>query len=128
MAEKKRIRMKIQNLVWLDKPVNCSQHVNTDFFKPGTPQESDRTESNSVVDEDLLHLDLTVKTLISSLSDLDNIINISDQVLSRPQLEILNRGLKFCPTQSRYLTSLRLKSHFKNDTNVVTERSSTRTT
>ena len=68
------------------------------------------------------------------MSDPDNVINISD--LSGPQLEILNRGLKFCPTPGearmgalrrdldRYHRSLRLKNHFKNDTNVVTDGSS----
>ena len=70
------------------------------------------------------------------MSDPDKVINISDHVLSGPQLEILNRGLKFCPTPGeahmgdirrdldRYHRSLRLKNHLKNDTNVVTDASS----
>ena len=136
MEKVNEIRINIRRLVELNKPSKCSQSVITDFFNREAPQEFDGAEHNPVEDDDLLDFDLTVETLTSSMSDPDNVINISDHVLSGPQLEILNRGLKFCPTPGearmgdlrrdldKYHRSLRLKNHLKNDTNVVTDRSS----
>ena len=76
ITETNRIRMNIRKLVQINKPANCSQRVITDFLIPGTPHESEETAPNPVTDDDLLHFDLTVKTLKTSLSDLDNVINI----------------------------------------------------
>ena len=76
----------------------CHHMYITDFFNPGTPQEFDVRGPTTVIDEDFLNFDLKVETLTSSMPDPSNVINISDHVLSGPQLEILNRGLKFIPT------------------------------
>ena len=125
MEKVNEIRTNIRRLVEFNKTSKCSQSVITDFFSQGDPQEFDGTEHNPVKDDDLLDFDLTVETLTSSMSDPDNVINISDHVLSGPQLEILNRGLKFCHTPGKarmgdlrrdldkYHRSLRLKNHLK---------------
>ena len=76
ITETNRIRINIPKLVQINKPANCSQRVITDFFIPGTLWESEETAPKPVTDDDLLHFDLTVKILKTSLSDLDNVINI----------------------------------------------------
>ena len=50
------------------------------------------------VDCDLEYFRQLVKLKSESIPDLDNVINLSDHMLTIPQHEILNKGLKFCPT------------------------------
>ena len=89
----KRIRTNIRRLV--DMNTNKSQRVITDFFNPGTSQELDEREPNTVIDGNLLDFDLSVETLASSMPDPSNVINILDH------LEILNRGSNFVPLRGR---------------------------
>ena len=82
---------------------------------------------NTAVDHDLVEFRDSVELKFESIPDLDNVINLSDHMLTIPQLEILNKGLKFCPTPGeaqmgdlrrdldKYHRSLRLKCHFKDD-------------
>ena len=79
------------------------------------------------VDCDLEYFRQLVELKSESIPDLDNVINLSDHMLTIPQREILNKGLKFCPTPGeaqmgdlrwdldKYHRWLRLKSHFKDD-------------
>ena len=119
------LRSRIRDLVmFANKPVNCSQHVITDFFTSVKPRESDNMAHIPEVDCDLAHFHQLVELKSESIPDLDNVINLSDHVLTIPQHEILNKGLKFCPTPGeaqmgdlrrdldKYHRSLRLKSHF----------------
>ena len=111
----------------VNKPVNCSQRVITDFFTSETPRESDNMAHIPEVDCDLVYFRHLVELNSKSIPDLDNVINLSDHMLTIPQREILNKGLKFCPTPGKaqmgdlpwdldkYHRSLRLKSHFKDD-------------
>ena len=67
---------------------------------------------------------------------MDNVINLSDHMLTPAQPEILNKGLKFCPTPGeaqmgdlrrdldKYHRSLRLKCHFKDDQIIATDGTS----
>ena len=110
-----------------NKPVNCSQRVITDFFTSETPRESDDMAHIPEVDCDLAYFHQLAELKSESIPDLDNVINLSDHVLTIPQREILNKVLKFCPTPGdaqmgdlrrdldKYHRSLRLKSHFKDD-------------
>ena len=82
------------------------------------------------------HLISMVELKSESVPDLDNLINLSDHMLTIPQREFLNKGLKFCPTPGeaqmgdlrrdldKYHRSLRLKSHFKDDTAKATDGTS----
>ena len=120
----------------VNKPVNCSQRVITDFFTSETPRESDNMAHIPEVDCDLVYFRHSVELKFESIPDLDNVINLSDHMLTIPQREILNKGLKFCPTPweaqmgdlrrdlDKYHRSLRLKSHFKDDTAKATDGTS----
>ena len=80
------------------------------------------------VDCDLVYFSHLVELKSESFPDFDNVINLSDHMLTIPQREILNKGLKFCQTPGeaqmgdlrrdldKYHRSLRIKSHFKDDT------------
>ena len=87
--------------MFANKPVNCSQRVITDFFTSETPRESDDMAHIPEVDCDLAHFYQLVELKSESIPDLDNVINLSDHVLTIPQHEILNKGLKFCLTRGR---------------------------
>ena len=62
-----------------------------------------------------------------SIPDLYNVINLSDHMLTIPQLEILNKGLQLCQTPGeaqmgylrldldKYHRSVCLKCHFKDN-------------
>ena len=120
----------------VNKPVNCSQRVITDFFTSETPRELDNMAHIPEVDCDLVYFRHSVELKFESIPDLDNVINLSDHMLTVPQREILNKGLKFCPTPGeaqmgdlrrdldKYHRSLRLKSHFKDDTAKATDGTS----
>ena len=120
----------------VNKPVNCSQRVITDFFTSETPRESDKVAHIPEVDCDLVYFRHSVELKFESIPDLDNVINLSDHMLTIPQREILNKGLKFCPTPGeaqmgdlrrdldKYHRSLRLKSHFKDDIAKATDGTS----
>ena len=62
-----------------------------------TPRESDNSSHTPEVDFDLLRFRQSVELKFKSTPDLDN-VNLSDHMLSTAQLEILNKGLKFCLT------------------------------
>ena len=79
----------------VNKPVNCSQRVITDFFTTETSRESDNMAHNPEVDCNLVYFRHLVELKSESIPDLD-VINISDHMLTIPQREILNKGLKFC--------------------------------
>ena len=63
------------------------------------------------------------------LSDLDNVVNLSNHTLSDDEKSVLKNGLKFCPTPgephmgetrrdlARFHRSSRLKFHFGKDHN-----------
>ena len=78
----------------VNKPVNCSQCVITDFFTSETPRESDNIAHIPEVDCDLVYFRHLVELKSESIPDLDNVINLSDHMLTIPQREILNKGLK----------------------------------
>ena len=80
---------------------------------------------------------ILVELKSESIPNLDTVINLSDHMMTIPQHKILNKGLKFCPTPGeaqmgdlrrdldKYHRSLRLKSHFKDDTVKATDGTST---
>ena len=84
-----------------------------------------------------MNFDEKVERELRSLPDLDNVINLSTYPLTNPQKEILNKGLKFCPTLGepqmgdlrrdldKYHRSLRLKCYFNKRYEQVYNRTST---
>ena len=105
----------------MNKTTKCSHSV----LFPYCPNEPDPALDWNKTFHDGNNFDDLVERELQSLPILDNVINLSDYPLTESQREILNKGLKFCPTPGepqmgelrrdldKFHRSLRLQCHFK---------------
>ena len=75
--------------------LNGSQLLESNHYSCETQQGAD--EQKCIREADW-NFDKMVEEKFKSLPTLDNVINLSDHPLTESQKEILNKGLKFCPT------------------------------
>ena len=93
--------------------------------------------TNNTETSDDTSFDTMVEEALHSLPILVNVVNLSNYTLTNPQEEVLNKGLKFCPTPGepqmgdlqrdldKFHCSLSLQCHFnKKDESILPKASS----
>ena len=82
----------------LNKHEKDYQPLISAFFPTKTHLDNATRLSNKLQVETKNRFSSLIDECTSSLSTLDNVVNLSDKVLTDQELRILNKGLNFCPT------------------------------
>ena len=82
----------------LNKDVNRDQPLISSFFPPRAALDKETSILNQFQIETRNRFSALIDDQSNHLGDLDNVVNLSDKVLTAQEHEILNKGLNFCPT------------------------------
>ena len=82
----------------LNKDVNRDQPLISSFFPTRAALDKETSISNQFQIETRNRFSALIDDHCNHLGDLDNVVNLSDKVLTAQEHEILNKGLNFCPT------------------------------